>query len=221
MITARTGAPSEKPPKDEETIAFYFQLGLAITQWAEVESSLAHLISKCAGEQDRYMLLLGFLSIENFRSKLQFAGSVLGEKFRNHSCLRDWATIAERLERCAAKRNKLAHRRVWRYPHGRPGRQIAIVPWPKFDPEGKDLLPPTGKPTKEAICLRDICVISCEFQAALVCLINFDARLHDRRELFPKSSEQPRVPIQLGRLYAQIHTALGHPSKSSLRKSSA
>jgi hypothetical protein len=107
-------------------IAFYFQLGAAITPWAEVESSLAHLISTCTAEQDRYMLLLGFFSIENFRSKLQFATSILGEKFRNHPALRDWPGFAKKLEHCAAKRNQLAHRKVWEYPFSKKtGRRMS------------------------------------------------------------------------------------------------
>ena len=62
---------------NEEQIAFYSEIGHAITQWAYVEFALAWIVANRFEKKNAQNAIDGFLSIENMRAKLQYAG-------RNH-----------------------------------------------------------------------------------------------------------------------------------------
>ena len=62
---------------NEETIAFYSELGRAITQWAHVEFALAAIVSTCFEKGEGLLSTRGFASIENVRAKLQYADTIV------------------------------------------------------------------------------------------------------------------------------------------------
>lgn len=207
----------------EEYIAFYKELGLAVAQWATVEYALAQLVCLCltSREQDKWMLYQGFHAIENFRSKLQFAETLILEKFRSSQNIGEWDPLSRRLQRASAGRNKLVHRLVVDIPiGGDPGRRFALVPNPKPDLEPKKR-PHTNvrKPPPGSLCLRDVNALIHEFRACFVHLVNFAARVRGLEEPFPVSDEQAKNPSTIQSLNAQIHEVLGHPPKPSRRRS--
>lgn len=192
----------------EEQIAFYHELGIAIATWASVEEALFNLVSKCVFPADRGMLSVGFFSIENFRSKLQFVESLLTMKFAGIKAVNNWPALKERLGKASAKRNKLAHRRVRIYPVSKPGRMYALVPWPTNTRyRGKRVL---GReiPPPDAICLRDIVSMRLEFTALEVSLWNLSFLLEGKKEPFPKSDEQSGNPPTIRNLVHSLHAML-------------
>ncbi len=62
---------------NEERLAFYHQIGLAITHWAHVEFALSWIVGHEFSKTNYNLAVTGFLSIENFRSKLQYADTVV------------------------------------------------------------------------------------------------------------------------------------------------
>ncbi len=57
---------------NEEQIAFYSEIGHAITQWAYVEFALAWIVTTRFEKKNTQNAIDGFLSIENKRAKLQY-----------------------------------------------------------------------------------------------------------------------------------------------------
>lgn len=207
----------------EEYIAFYKELGVAVAQWATVENSLAQLVCLCLTDRDadKWMLYQGFYSIENFRSKLLFAETMILEKFRTSKGIAEWEALRKRLQQASAGRNKLVHRIVVDIPiGGKPGRRFALIPAPKPDldpkkrPYTNTCTPPPG-----SLCLRDINALTHEFRACFVHLVNFAARVRGLEEPLPISLERARNPSTIQYLNTQIHEALGHRAKPSRRKS--
>lgn len=199
----------------EEQVAFYFELGLAITHWANIERELSNLASLCVTLEDRNLLALGFFSIENFRSKAAFVDQVFNKKYDGSKFLADWATLFERALTLSKSRNKLAHFNVMNFPQQKAGRRVSLQPWinPKPKTEKERL-----RPVPDALCLRDIVGIRFEFLALAISLSNFRDRVLGRKELFLKSSEQPMRPPTIQKIKDQIHAMLGHQRISSRQK---
>ncbi len=57
---------------NEEQIAFYSEIGHAITQWAYVQFALAWIVATRFEKKNTQNAIDGFLSIENMRAKLQY-----------------------------------------------------------------------------------------------------------------------------------------------------
>ena len=73
--------PSTTLTEKEESIAFYYELGMAITAWANVEKSLLWIAGACFTKHNHAQAALQFLSIENFRSKLLAADRLFRVNF--------------------------------------------------------------------------------------------------------------------------------------------
>ena len=56
----------------EETLLFYYELGTAITQWAQLELSLLLLLRSCFPSKQGAAVARGYLSIDAFNRKLAF-----------------------------------------------------------------------------------------------------------------------------------------------------
>lgn len=82
----------------EEEIAFYYEIGTAITTWAIVEVELCWLAATAFPLRDRGRFAIGFFAIENFRSKLAFADRVFRAKYLNKH-LATWDKLYADLER--------------------------------------------------------------------------------------------------------------------------
>jgi hypothetical protein len=206
---------------NEEEFAFYFELGFAITRWAAVESALGIALAHSVEGKDAYTIYVSLFSIENFRSKLQFAESILLDKYKENPHIKDWPSLRKRLESSGAKRNKLAHLQVGVYSNHKEGRRLALEPWPKSGVEKKRRRK-TGaeKPAENALCLLDIHRISIEFVACYCAVTNFSSRLRGEPEMHAKSLEQGWAPRTIRSLNARMHEALGHRLQPSPLKSS-
>jgi hypothetical protein len=197
----------------EESVCFHFEHSVAITQWAHVERELFNAVARCFDKEEYPQLALGFVSIENFRSKLSFSDRVIQRTFVGTKHIDDWLRIHDRLAACATNRNHLAHYRLHTYLNGESGRRVALIPWIVAKKDLKILKPPPG-----SICIRDLVKFRFEFCALFITLSNFGARLAGEKEQFPKSSEQPMRPMTIRQLTSHIHELLGHPQKSSREK---
>jgi len=204
----------------EEHIAFYYELGFAITQWAHIEHHLCLIATACFERKDAKLVGLGFFSIENFRSKLQFIHRIFRQKFEGTNHINDWLILHDRINTWSAKRNHLAHYTAHGYMMNRPGRRYALIPWISTGKQSRltrrnpnlAIVPP------EALFVRDIIAIRFEFFAITVSLRNFLCRLNGEPEIFPKSSEQPSCPPTIHTIRDQIHVALGHRLGPSRKK---
>lgn len=197
---------------NEEQLAFYFHIGLAITQWAHVEFALAWLVAWRLNSNDQPLNVAGFLSIENLRTKLQYADTILSASIQSDTSRADWATLRDRIGQLAKKRNRLAHSWVLTDGSSREGRQRMLLPT-KPPPDNK---PKTrGHKYHGAICLRDIVGFRLEFVALMCAIENYDCRLAGRKERFPKSLEQPKHPPTLAKIRREIYAYAQRPPKPS------
>jgi hypothetical protein len=194
--------------QDDEFKLFFMELGLTIVHWAGVEDGLRVCALSGFKKKDHPALSLGFLSIENFRPKLEFADKVIQRKHGTNPLGAPWPTIADKLRQGSYLRNKIAHRAVLNFPHGKPGRRLVLQPWiyqkPKF--KTRKPMPPPG-----SLGLMDIIKARLEFYALVATLNNFAARLSGKPELFPKSSEQAEDPPTIQMLARLSRGALKDP----------
>jgi len=68
--------------RDEEIVAFHYRLGVAITEWSNVEKGLSTIVVACFRHADlnREALGVGFFSLEGFRAKLEFSDGIVSKK---------------------------------------------------------------------------------------------------------------------------------------------
>jgi hypothetical protein len=192
---------------NEEQVAFYFEIGLGITQWAHVEYSIYELTATCFTQHQMTKLAHGFFSIENFRSKLQFADSIMQVAYPGSPFVADWTAIYTRLTSAARNRNKLAHYTVLMRQSSRAGKRVILTP--RIDKSKTTL----HQQAVGALGLRDILKIRFEFFALMVSLQNLRSRVVGEQERFPKSSEQASNPPPIHTLRNQIFVMLGHQPK--------
>lgn len=203
----------------EEIVLFMRHLGAALAAWSNVENSVRNCLIACFVESERNALSLGYFSIENFRSKLDFANSVIGKKLGNSPLAREWAALFSRTRSASTNRNALAHRSTRHYPNCKPGRRLVLSPWifPKPKHKTSKPMPPAG-----SLGLLDVVKYALEFHALTASLMNFCHRVLGVPEQYSKSDEQPMRPPTIQTLVLQIHEELGHPGyaqKSSRLKS--
>lgn len=120
---------------EQERAAFYYELGVAITQWAHVERTLCDIATFCFARDpsnfsmeqyaDHYD---AFFAIENFRSKVEYTSAVFERRYGTTDYSTDWKTLANKLGKRATMRNHLAHYPVMNYVDTPPGRRICIAP---------------------------------------------------------------------------------------------
>jgi hypothetical protein len=196
----------------EEEVAFFFEIGRALAQWAHIEGQLRRIVGLCVSPVDALTMSTGFLAIEAFHSKLDFCDQVIRRKFsKSEDLIADWDDLYRKLERRARTRNQLAHRKAAPYIDGDVGRRWGLVAWLR-DKEDR----PYGKPIKSkapssAYCLAAIITARREFHAMTTSLSNFAAALDNRPKPFPKSLEQVDGAPAIRDTRNQIRAALGLP----------
>jgi hypothetical protein len=193
----------------EEQIAFFYWIGDAITSWAFVENELQALVELCIDPGPNEIALnalrVGFLSIEGFRSKMDFAEGLIARRFPAQKD--EWGALVARIRALSRKRNWLAHWKIRVYERNDPGRRFTLGPW--IFPEPHHRQPPKRPiPPKGSIGVREIVKYSQEFTACAMTMNRFGARLAGRPEPFPKSVEQPEHPPTMAALKAQIREEL-------------
>ena len=210
----------------EESVAFFHEIGLALSQWAYVENQLARVVSLCASPQDRNIIALGFLSIENFRSKLQFCDNLIANKFSSSAHLDYWKEITEKLRSASAKRNKVAHHISVLFSEGDVGRRFALVPWldENMKPTKTSPAAPANggrtKPPPNSLCVRNIASITGEFHQLTTALANLYDLLCGRLAPFPGSPAPIGSQPTIRWLRLQIREALELPPPPLRKKPS-
>ena len=193
---------------NEEQIAFYSELGRATTQWAHVEFALAWVVATCFGSVDTQRAIDGFLTIENVRTKIQYADAIVSKHDLSKRERATWAELIEQTGKLAKKRNRLAHGWVLSDPRAKAGRRKMLLS-----------ARPAKKQTREkypgAICLRDVVGYRLEFFALWTALENFSDRLLGQEEQFPKSQEQPQRPPTIAAIRRQIYAFASRPPQPS------
>jgi hypothetical protein len=196
---------------NEERIAFYFEVGLATTQWASVEMALSAVVVELFKPEDAVSAVVGFRAIENFRSKLEYVDALIRVKVRDSTRLSEWDSLSDRCQQAAKKRNRVAHNWVLNSPsEERAGRRIMLLP---LRP-AKNSDSPHGAKYPGAIYLRDIASYRLEFAALMAAIENFVDRLGGRPERFPKAQEQPPNPPKIHELRRQIYMFAKRPPRS-------
>ena len=178
---------------NEEILAFYSALGTAITQWAHVEFALSWIVTECLGTRASKVSAAAFFSIENVRSKLLYADTIVLGYVESRTLRADWTDLKDRADKLSTKRNNLAHRWVLNVPNAKPGRRIMLLQTRQTKKRSRAKYP-------GALCVRDIRQVQLEFSALMISLENFCARIAGRKEPFPKSREQPKNPPTLAKI---------------------
>jgi hypothetical protein len=200
----------------EEIVTFQYELGRAIAHWGYVEFHVLQTALMCVSVPDRQALAIGYLSVENFRSKVALCDNLVRHRFGKSQHLEKWLTARELIDECAGKRNKIAHGWQKLYVHNVSGRRWAICP---IQHNNGQLLNLDGKkPPTGAVCLRDLVRIRLEFHALTARLVNVRELLCRNRTLFPESDEQPKGPPTIQHINAQIRAEFGLPYLSSREK---
>jgi hypothetical protein len=197
---------------NEEHLAFFFQLGKAITYWQHIEYALYGVLAAASGDKDSGNIYIAFFSIRDFRQKLKHIDEIISGKIEDPQHLVDWAKLYARIDRAAGGRNSLAHYWVLYFYDEKPGRRVCLVP-------RRGTLKRKQKVPAGTLCIRDISKLEFRFTALTNALHNFASRLLGRDELYPKELEQERPPLTLAELRHEIHAFAGSPPPSSSNKS--
>jgi len=201
-------SPHDPLTEYEEYIGFYLEIGMAITAWAHIELALYWVTSTCFSKSNRPAAGLGFFSIDNFRSKLQFADNLVRAKYTSGKHIKDWNELHGQLESLAKIRNKLAHYHVMSYSNGKPGRRRALLSRIDKPTRFKQATP---KPPSSALCIRDIMHARMRFAAAAFALEFLFYRMMRRKTQLPASLAQVRDAPTMVWLTHQMRTILTRP----------
>lgn len=203
----------------QEQLAFYYELGLAITQWASVEWQLykttARIFTLTDDAEKHREFYKAYFSIENFRAKLKFSDTIISSAAQGRPFAEAWAKLEARIAGLAKIRNKLAHHSVMHYMNNPPGRNVALL-------SREAVVTPIRRGQKHqpgAIFVRDIVRYQNEFSALRVSLEHFSCRVHGWKLPQAESSEQPRNPQTIQQIVSHCRGAFEHPQKPSPRKS--
>jgi hypothetical protein len=199
--------------REEEEIAFFYELGLAVSQWSFIESGVYGVVAACIEAADYYGVGVALFALDSFRAKLAFSNALLEKKITNKTHFKVWVSLEDRLRKASYKRNRLVHYRVYSYRHNNAGRRLALERFPP--PEGHKL-----KPTGGDLCVRNITAIRYEFFQLFLALENFEAILLGRPKPHPIVDALPKNPPTIRTINNQIHAALGHQRAPSRQKSS-
>jgi hypothetical protein len=192
---------------DEEVIAYFHQVGQAITAWATVEWALFAVLSACFDEgKHRNITGMGFMQIEGFRAKLLFTDGAVRRYLVGNPLAEEW------LKTQSGMRNKMVHYQTQFFARNTEGRRVALCPWTA--PKKRD----RTKPTPGSLCTVDIAKARREFMAVRAQAQNFASRLCGQTEPFAKSDEQARPHPTMQQILRHIDSVLGHQQQSSREK---
>jgi hypothetical protein len=189
----------------EESIAFYYELGVAVTSWANVERSLLWIVTACFTKRNHTQAALQFLSIENFRSKLASADHLFSTKFADTKHIAKWEDLFSDLERLSRLRNRLVHQHVMGYPTGKPGRRYALIPTLSKGTKFKSTNP---QPPPGSMFLRDIVYARSQFNALAYGLEFLVYRVKRHKTRLPASFAQAPDAPTMEQLVRQIRPML-------------
>jgi hypothetical protein len=186
---------------DQERTIFRQELGHALNEWAEVESSVRYAaLTVVNTDQQRNALSIGYVSIQGFASKLAFANWTIARFFVGSPLAAEWEMLFKRADAACAKRNRLAHWTTREYLHAQAGRRVLLIPWrynkPKPRKPGAQKPPPEG-----SLGVRAIVECRLEFTALSNAILNWAFRASGKQEPFTKAEEKAgRAPAIAGLL---------------------
>lgn len=187
----------------QEHVAFYHELGIAITQWAQVERTLCNIATFCFARDpatfsieqysDHYET---FFAIENFRSKMSYTDTVFQRRFAATEHAADWKAIMASMAKRSRIRNALAHNPALGIYGAPEGRRYCIVP--------RSIETSKSRYPKGALFLEDIVRHRLRFFALNIRLERFYQRLRGLESLHNAASEQPRDPPPIQKIVDDI-----------------
>ena len=195
---------------EQEAVLFHYELGQATSYWAFVEMGLRHLVSSAVTLDARHLVSVGFISIENFRSKLSFCDNIVTEHFHRSPHYNRWQALHDRVKNASSKRNQLAHRTVMLYSQSKPGRRHALINWnaEQFTaPSKATRVRPGLTPPSDAMCVREIVGAKHEFEAITLSLANLRTALlggHESSKELEVAKNVPTVPAMWKQLLSTI-----------------
>ena len=122
-----TGPGADKEMYYEEK-EFYYALGRAISQWADVEERLYLLYQKIINSDNFFGMSASYFSIINFSNKLDMVDKVLRASYFDDKILKKWDKISDRIRTKNIHRNHLAHYSTTFNNLKKPGDRIYLSP---------------------------------------------------------------------------------------------
>lgn len=189
----------------EETVAFYYAIGEAITTWATVEKALLWIVTACFTKHNLDNAAITFFSIENFRTKILAADRLFNTKFEGTAHIKQWEDLLRSLERLSQVRNHLVHYHVMGYTDATPGRRMALTATLLVKTKFRQKNP---KPPSGSLCLKDIVYARRQFEALAYGLEFLVHRVKKHKTQLPTSLAQAGDPPTIAQLTRQIRAIL-------------
>jgi hypothetical protein len=120
--------PSPAMSYAEEEGQYYHALGKALTQWQQVEKSLAAIFSGAVNPTSQLSANAAFHTVLSFDSKLGMTHSAIAFAFRGTRAIEAWSPLHNKAGRRNNRRNQLAHFTVDFDPRRRPGYRLHLRP---------------------------------------------------------------------------------------------
>lgn len=196
----------------EEEVAMFYYLGHAIQAWAFVEVTLREIVLACVDDElTRNAMAVGFVSIEGFKAKMDFAEGIVGRKYVTRKA--EWARLVKTARDLSKKRNRLAHRGLALFEQNEAGRRYVLSPWKhaKPDPAKQRKRPATPE---GSMALRDVVKCDIEFIHCAMILRNFGASLEGKPAPHAEGLQPIASPPTIRQLVDRIHAGLANPRGS-------
>lgn len=126
---------------DQEIADMFNAIGEAMSAWAVVEISLAHIFGACMAPSltlsTGSSFLTGtpatavFMAIENFRQRVSMIDVAIASLPLDDDMSqirKKWADVSKRSSKFARSRNRVAHWTVLQHPGAKPGRRVRLRP---------------------------------------------------------------------------------------------
>jgi hypothetical protein len=174
-----------------ESVLFHYELGRAISQWANVEAGIASVLAVCLrddGEKASDLnpkrieaMIIEYEALDTFRAKVMFARDLFGKSRLGTVYGEEFADLLESAEQLAVKRNRMAH---WQASHimnaTTPGRRVLL------QPRSSKLT--ILEKFRRGMGLRDIAMARLEFLHCFVRFVEFTKRFSPMDPLEPAST---------------------------------
>lgn len=204
--------------EDEEVYAFYYELGVALTQWSSVEFALERIVMQCAAPNHEagVLLAIGFRSIANWRSRAEYADRLVSHSYSgNPEILNAWKHALKSAQSVATLRNEIAHREPSRMGGAKPGERIALLEggWALQKPR------PNGFSRDELITIKDVVERGQKFSLVSFELVKLLVLISGSGVQLPASLAPQVHRPTMGQIEARMRAALGRQQRPSPKKS--
>ena len=180
----------------EERQIFYYELGLAMTQWATVEHAFQHAYTSSFKKYDM-AIAMTFYAVENFRSKLNVADTAFHLNLSS-DYYSEWAGLHAKLRKRCQARNQFAHRYIKNRPENRPGKRVLLMP------SSLKPMPNDNYGENRAYGVRDLVLHRYAFFGLSNLLLNFADRIAGLKTPFSVPHGPLERPPQLQTLVDQM-----------------